>query len=384
MNKQEDKEKQLEQLYELRACLSVISQKYDLLIEEEKKLQDRLTDEEVDNIINKLHETNKEVYSTLKLRASDLYAKLKRKSRIFFRFSRKKLPPLVRDSSIFWLLASISERFYIILIRFLLDIVTFPFILFNPARIKCSKMVKAIKRDSNFTNIIDTKIKGFVDNKEIEEFDKECIEEFVKFFNVCEYHFDKYDNVEFKNKGTKFRIFMPSTIQFYYDTSRKSLEERRIEGHKEVKNYGEEQSIKELGFKLYNDCNTIREVMDKYFDTTVKIQNWANIDLIIYYIEQGLSKDLESAVDMVNKEKDIKGNLNAGIEENVRCSSKDIEKSIKAKINEVLLEEPIWLDELNGIITYNELKEALLSKAGVSSVDLIKNHNDLNSKVLEI
>lgn len=352
----QSKEKELKQLYELRAYISVIAQRNCEYRLKALSDEDILTEDTVNTAVKNMLEDTDQMYEALKERTSDLYAKLRKKSRLFFKFSRKSLPRIDNNSSVWILLASIGYLFYTIFFRLLLDIVSFPFLLISPIRIKYSKIARAMRKDAEFDRIVDKKAYGNIDKAELEKFDNESVSEIIRICDTCKYEYRKYDKTEMTYKFSKFCIFMPSTIQFVYDAVKDIWKANRKAAYEEISKQRESVTKSEI----------IAKAVEKYYAPLVSKQEWENLDLIIYYLEEK-ADTLENAKKLFNVEKN-----NINIEKESIIARDKIIKKMYDNREDILNEINLVVDGLDDIVMLKELKEALFNQLKFSSIELVK------------
>lgn len=312
------------------------------------------------------------------------------------------------------------------------DFIAFPFRLFRPSRIKRKRLLKAIRRDKNFKEI---QRYGYANCKYSEYAADivcgEALTELVDILKNSDYKFKKLGNILIKH----YNMLTPSAIVHLQHLSKMAEEENKKIGYEEVEQHRKEyqqqcanfeklQKEKRLQFekKVENnqqltllisaESQVITNILKSSYSKILDIRDWENLDLVIYYYETGRADSIKEALQLVDLERrnnnlmnciqqasnEISSSIKTGISKlgsamiqgfeslSAQIDAQRVQiidalnglKSLNSKVNKNLVEIST---ELNKSISQQQLSNALLAKANVSSKQMVEQMKTLNNKI---
>ncbi|MDE6474579.1 MAG: hypothetical protein K2L70_05720 [Clostridia bacterium] len=372
-----------------------------------------------------------------------LCKELKDENKLFFYFVRKCVPSIIdffQDvildntsdfSGSLWLILMILGYILIVPISIpiiIFDIIAFPFILFKPSRLRIRNLLKAIKKDKNYEYI---KQWGKNHPNDSTYMYDNTVKSLIGMLEDSEYKFTKLDNKLIK----EYKAFSPTAIvqlQNYFKNAKELMkqigevkiaqqkEEFKIQCEDYERNKKEKQcqyerkidSNNQLTLLVSTESQTISNALKTTYSSILDIRDWENLDLVIYYYETGRADSIKEALQLVDLERrnnnlmnciqqasnEISSSIKTGISElgsamiqgfeslSAQINAQRIQtidalnglKSLNSKVNKNLVEIS---KELNTSISQQQLSNALLAKANVSSKQMVEQMKTLNSKI---
>lgn len=140
---------------------------------------------------------------------------------------------------------------------------------------------------------------------------------------------------------------------------------------------------KEIG----REVEIIDHTLVSIFGTILDKRDWENLDLIIYYYETGRADSVKEALQLVDKEKRNDALVEAiGIATNEICQSihflgKVIIQGFSSLSAQLEAQRAQIAGAMSAILTQQTLNNALLAKANVSSKQMVEQMKTLNNKL---
>ncbi|MDE7328587.1 MAG: hypothetical protein K2N57_02415 [Clostridia bacterium] len=392
----------------------------------------------IEQEVNKFKEDANVIYTGSSKRVINVYQELKEKSNAFFRFTRKSIPSIwdflhefideIVDengdwgSGIWMIFSIIAHIFAAILILpisipiILFDIIAFPFVYIGHTSerevlksIKKDKYFKTIKKEAQKDENIDTNI-GL-----------NTINELVDVLKGADYQFSKMENQIIKT----YMIFLPSAIVYLYNYHDYVAKYKLEVGYKDIEHQNEELNKKEnkmldeyenkiqnnnqMSLQILTQCQLITKTLIELYSSTLDIRDWESLDFVIFNYETGRADSIKEALQLVDFER-----RNSNYKNSIKEASQAISGNIKENFHELgiskfeslfnqLEVQFIQMAELNRevcntngriediagdiktasnlMITKHTLTNALLAKANVSSLEIVDQMKQLNSKI---